>query len=186
LSSPDGKSLVLGRVSGFRGTEGELTVKVISGNASRWVHIKAVVLRGSGPGDEIGSYKVESARAYRDRLVLKLMGVDDAGAAAVLRGREVMARAEEVPPLPRDVYWVERLVGAQVVDAALGDIGIVKDVVETGGVDLLRVEDSAGVETLVPLVEEFVTAIDEASGTIRLTLPEGLRGLNAPGGRETA
>jgi 16S rRNA processing protein RimM len=179
-------SLVLGRVSGFRGSQGEITVKVISGNASRWVHIKAVVLRGSGPGDEIGSHEVDSARAYRDRLVLKLKGVDDAGAAAVLRGREVMAQAEDVPQLPSDVYWVERLVGAQVVDAALGDIGIVKDVVETGGVDLLLVEDAAGVETLVPLVEEFVTAIDEASGTIRLTLPEGLRGLNAPGGRETA
>ncbi len=186
MSSPDGKALVLGRVIGFRGSHGEITVKVISGNASRWVHLRRVVLHGSGPGSEVGSYKVESARAYRDRLVLKLQGVDDAGNAAALRGREVMAPAEDVPRLPLGVYWVERLMGAQVMDATLGDIGRVKDVVETGGVDLLLVEDSGGVETLVPLVGEFVTAIDEASGTIRLTLPEGLRGMNAPGGRETA
>lgn len=186
MSSPDGRSLVLGRVSGFRGNQGEITVKVISGNASRWVHVKGVVLHGSGPGSEVGSFKVESARAYRDRLVLKLEGVDDAGKAAVLRGNEVTALAEDVPRLPRGVYWVERLVGAQVMDAILGDIGRVKDVVETGGVDLLLVEDSCGVETLVPLVGEFVTAIDDASGTIRLTLPEGLRGLNARDGRETA
>jgi len=150
------------------------------------VHVKGVVLLGSGPGGEAGSCKVESARAYRDRLVLKLEGVDDAGIAATLRGREVIARGEDVPRLPRGVYWVERLMGAQVMDATLGDIGRVKDVVETGGVDLLLVEDSGGVETLVPLVAEFVTAIDEASGTIRLTLPEGLRGMNAPGGLETA
>jgi len=186
LNSPVGKSLVLGRVSGFRGHHGEITVKVISRNASRWVHVKAVVLQRSGPASEVVSYGVESARAYRDRLVLKLAGVDDAQDAAVLRGSEVMAPAEDVPRLPRGVYWVERLVGAQVTDAALGDIGRVMDVVETGGVDLLVVEDSGGVETLVPLVGEFVTAIDEASGTIRLTLPEGLRGLNAPDGRETA
>ena len=125
-------------------------MKVISGNASRWVNVKGVVLRESGPGSEVA------------------------------------APAEDVPRLPLGVYWVEHLVGAQVMDAALGDIGRVKDVVETGGVDLLLVEDSGGVETLVPLVGEFVTAIDEASGTIRLSLPEGLRGLNAPGGRETA
>jgi hypothetical protein len=35
-------------------------------------------------------------------------------------------------------------------------------------------------------VKEFVTSIDEATGTIRLALPEGLRGLNATGGMETA
>ena len=178
--------LVLGRVSGFRGSHGEITVKVISGNASRWVHVQAVVLHESGPGSEVGSYKVESARAYRDRLVLKLEGVDDAGNAAALRGREVVAPAEDVPRLPRGVYWVERLMGARVMDATLGDIGCVKDVVETGGVDLLLVEDSGGVETLVPLAAEFVTAIDETSRTIRLKLPEGLRGMNAPGGLETA
>jgi 16S rRNA processing protein RimM len=186
LSSQADKSLVLGRVSGFRGRDGEITVKVISGNASRWVHVKRVLIQGSGSGNETGPYEVESARAYRDRLVLKLKGVDDAGAAAALRGRDVSAEVEDVPRLPRDVYWVERLVGSKVVDAALGDIGLVKDVLETGGVDLLVVEDSGGIETLVPLVGEFVTAIDEATGTIRLTLPEGLRGLNAPGGRETA
>ena len=186
MSNPDGKSLVLGRVSGFRGNRGEITVKVVSGNASRWVHVKRVVLRGSGPGCAAGSSIVVSARAYRDRLVLKLEGVDDASDAAALRGNEVLAPAEDVPRLPPDVYWVERLVGARVMDAALGDIGRVKDVVETGGVDLLLVQDSRGVETLVPLASEFVTAIDETSGTIRLTLPEGLRELNAPDGRETA
>jgi 16S rRNA processing protein RimM len=186
LSRPDGKSLILGRVSGFRGRDGEITVKVISGNAARWVHVKGVLLQGPGSGSETGSHEVESARAYRDRLVLKLKGVDDAGAAAALRGRDVLAEVDDLPRLPRDVYWVERLVGAKVVDAALGDIGVAKDVLETGGVDLLVVEDGDGIETLVPLAGEFVTAIDEATGTIRLTLPEGLRGLNAPGGRETA
>jgi len=143
-------------------------------------------LQGAGAGSEDGPRKVESARAYRDRLVLKLAGVDDANSAAELRGTEVVAAAEDVPRLPEDVYWVESLVGARVVDETLGDIGTVADVIEAGGGDLLLVKDGDGVETLVPLVKEFVTAIDEASGTIRLALPEGLRGLNAPGGRETA
>ena len=186
MSSAEGKSLVLGRVSGFRGNHGEVTIKVVSGDAARWAHLSRVVVGGSGPGVEAGPREVESARAYRDRLVLKLAGVDDASEAEALRGKDVLALAEDVPRLPKDVYWVERLVGARVKDAALGDIGRVMDVVETGGGDLLLVKDSGGVETLVPLVREFVTEIDEASGTIRLAIPEGLRGLNAEGGRETA
>jgi len=186
LSSPESKALVLGRVSGFRGNHGEITVKVVSGEAARWVHLSRVVVHGSGPGLKDGPRKVESARAYRDRLVLKLEGVNDASGAAALRGSDVLAAAEDVPRLPQDVYWVERLVGARVVDEVLGDIGRVADVIEAGGGDLLLVKDDQGVETLIPMVKQFVTGIDEASGTILLALPEGLRGLNAEGGRETA
>ena len=186
MSRPSEKPLVLGRVSGFRGNHGELTVKVVSGDAARWLHVGRVVVNASGPGVAAGPRKVESARAYRDRLVLKLAGVDDANEAAALRGSDVLAAAEDVPLLPQGEYWVERLVGARVKDAVLGDIGAVMDVVETGGVDLLVVKDGNGVETLVPLVKEIVTEIDEASATILLALPDGLRGLNDPGGRETA
>lgn len=166
-----GKPLVVGRVSGFRGARGELTVRVLSGDASRWVHLSRVWV-----ADE--SRVVESARAYRDRLVLKLAGVDDAGAASALKGRDVAAPDEDVPRLPKDVYWMERLVGARVMDSSMGDIGCVMEVVETGGVDLLRVEDARGVETLVPLAREIVTGVDETAHTIRVALPEGLRGLN--------
>jgi len=74
LSSPEGKALVLGRVSGFRGNHGEITVKVVSGEAARWLHLNRVVIHGSGPGVEGSPRKVESVRAYRDRLVLKLSG----------------------------------------------------------------------------------------------------------------
>ena len=155
-------------------------MKVVSGDAARWVGVSRVVLSGAGPRE------VESSRAYRDRLVLKLAGVDDANGAAAIRGSEVAAPAEEVPRLPQDVYWAERLIGALVKDAALGEIGRVVDIVETGGTDLLLVKDAGGVETLVPLAREFVTEVDEASGTISVAIPDGLRGLNGPGGRETA
>ena len=133
MSSPVGKALVFGRVSGFRGSHGEVTVRVVSGDAARWLNLGRVVLGGSCPGNKAGLREVEAARAYRDRLVVKLAGVNDAREAASLRGCEVAAHAEDVPRLPEDVYWVERLVGARVVDAILGDIGRVMDVVETAG-----------------------------------------------------
>jgi 16S rRNA processing protein RimM len=177
---------VLGRVSGFRGNFGEITVRVVSGDAARWVSLKRVVVSGGSPGAAQGLRTIEAARAYRDRLVLKLSGVDDAGQASSLRGCEVQVAPEDVPALPQNVYWVERLVGAHVKDAVLGNIGQVTDVVETGGVDLLLVRDALGVETLVPLSKAFVKEIDEAAGAIFVALPEGLRGLNAAGGRETA
>ncbi|HZN54652.1 MAG TPA: ribosome maturation factor RimM [Candidatus Polarisedimenticolaceae bacterium] len=176
MSRPEGEPLVLGRVSGFRGNRGEVTVSVISGDAARWTHLRRVWL--DGPRE------VESSRAYGGRLVLKLAGVDDANAAAALRGRDVAALAADVPALPEGVYWSARLVGATVTDRRAGVLGRVCDVMETGGTDLLVVRDDAGVETLVPLARSIVSSIDASQGAITVVLPEGLRDLGADDERE--
>jgi 16S rRNA processing protein RimM len=177
-----GAPLPVGRVTGFRGTQGEVTVRVISGNAERWTHLRRALLRGPGDAGAAGSPReVVSARAYRDRLVLKFRGIDDPGAAEALRGLEIAAVAEDVPALPSGVYWIERLIGALVEDSAGRALGRVEDVIETGGADLLIVRDSSGREILVPLAEEIVTQIDPRAGTIRVRLPEGLEDVNAEG-----
>jgi 16S rRNA processing protein RimM len=165
-------------VAGFRGPAGELPVRVASGRASRWTGVARFLLER-----EAGSaaYAVEAARAYGGNLVLKLAGVDDASAAAALRGARVRVPAEDVPPLPSGEYWVARLCGMTVVDEAAGPIGRVEDVEETGGVDLLRVV-GPGREVRVPLARTIVTSIDERE--IRVRLPEGLLDLDEGAGEE--
>lgn len=167
MSNPAGDPLPIGRVAGHRGARGEITVRVVSGEAPRWVHLRRVLLDGD-------PYEVEQSRAYGDRLVLKLRGVDGAGDAAALRGRQAAAPAEEVPILPEGRYWVSRLLGARVADETRGDLGTVEDVVETGGADLLLVREASGRERLVPLAREIVVGIDEKAGRIVVRLPEGL------------
>ena len=167
MSSPAGDPLPLGRVAGHRGAGGEITVRVASGDAPRWAQIRRILLDGD-------PFEVEQARAYGDRLVLKLRGVEGASQAAALKGRQAAAPAEEVPNLPEGRYWVSRLLGARVADETRGDLGIVEDVVETGGTDLLLVREESGRERLIPLAREFVVGIDERSGRIAVRLPEGL------------
>ena len=106
--------------------------------------------------------------------MLKLFGVADASTAAGLKGLEAASPAGEVPILPEGRYWVSRLLGARVADETRGDLGIVTDVVETGGADLLLVREESGRERLVPLAREIVREIDEAAGRIIVRLPEGL------------
>jgi 16S rRNA processing protein RimM len=167
--------LAFGRVSGFRGNRGEVTVKVASGDAARWVDLRQVILRPAGGTGGENRREIETIRAYRDRLVVKFVGVDDSGRAEALRGYDVCARAEDVPPLPDAVYWVARLVGSRVQDVGGATLGRVEDVIETGGADLLLVKDALGVEMLIPLAQEIVTAVDEAEGTIVVSLPPGLK-----------
>lgn len=124
------------------------------------------------------SFAVEAARSYRDRLVLKLRGVDDATAASALKGRWVFAPAEEVPQLPRDVHYQSRLVGLQVLEESGRPVGRIVDVVGTGGVDLLVVEGEDAEEILIPLAREIVLSVNESEGVAKVRLPEGLLALN--------
>ena len=178
MSAP-GLEVAVGRVTGFRGTGGEVTVRVASGDAGFWTGMRRVRLRRGDADCGPAPAEIERARAYRDRLVLKLRGIDDPGAASALRGAEVIAGGDDVPSLPDGVYWVSRLIGALVVEEDGAPVGRVEEVTPTGGTDLLVVRDAGGAEILIPLACEIVIAVDDASRTIRVKLPEGLRDLNA-------
>jgi 16S rRNA processing protein RimM len=168
--------VVIGRIAGFRGTRGELTVRVASGIAARWTELRHVGLRRTPePGDE-ASFTVESARAYGDRLVLKLAGIDGASAAADLSGRFVIAPADEVPELPAGTYYAARLVGLPVLDEAGRMLGRIDDIVATGGTDVLVVVTHDGAEILIPFARELMVAIDPERVVVRM--PEGLGSLN--------
>lgn len=175
---------VFGRVTGFRGNRGELTVRVASENAERWVGLTKVLVvpqDEAAKGPEV-EYEIEASRAYRDRLVLKLRGVEDAAAADALRGRDVAARQDQVPSLAEGVYYQQQLIGLAVVDDGGATLGVVEDVVDTGGTSLLEVRRESGRTLLVPMAGGIVLDIGLEERRIRVRLPEGLEDLEEPRG----
>ena len=156
----------------------------MSGDAEPWTTLRRVRFGGPEDGEETtAEFEVEAARAYRDRLVLKLSGVDDPSAAQALRGRWLRARPDAVPDLPSGRYYVAELVGLEVHDEDGGRVGTVIDVIETSGTDVLVVEEMDGHEVLVPMAKEIVIGVRVGDGRVDVRLPEGLRELNRPEGR---
>lgn len=158
-----------------------MTVRVPSGDAAFWSELPRVWIAPESATDEGRFYEVEHGRAYRDRLVLKLAGLDDAGAAEQLRGRSVLAAEEDAPALDEGTHHAVRLVGMEVEDESGALLGRVIDVMPTGGVDLLvvaAVGEPEGTETLIPLAREIVIEVSAERGRIRVRPPAGLLELN--------
>jgi len=162
-----------------------LTVRTFGESAEPWQSLSEVWIRLGATSDR--RLVVEQARSYRDRLVLKLQGVDDPSAAEALRGGEVLARLDQAPSLPPGQYWIARLIGLQVIDEAGRVLGRVEGVLPTGGTDVLIVAAAqpgdgspAAAELLVPIAPEIVTEVSEQAGTIRVSLPDGLLELYRP------
>jgi 16S rRNA processing protein RimM len=154
-----------------------MTVDVPAGDATIWVELPRVWIVPRG-ADDGAWHPVESARAYRDRLVLKLEGIGDSDGAAALRGARVEAALDEAPRLPPGAHWAATLVGMEVHDDLRGMLGTVADVAPTGGVDLLVVHATDADELLIPMASTIVTAVERDRGRIRVRLPEGLLELN--------
>ena len=54
-----------------------MTVRVISGDAGQWTGLARVLVLPEPESDSVeDEFDVESARSYRDRLVLKLSGIE--------------------------------------------------------------------------------------------------------------
>ncbi len=157
-----------------------MTVRIESGCASRWSGLRHVLLapRPASAAAAAEPFEVDSARSYGDRLVLKLRGIEDATAAAAVRGRWVLAPPDEVPQLPEGEYYAARLVGLAVLEQTGEAIGRVVDVLETAAGAILVLEQERGREAMIPLVREFVREVDEERGVVRVRLPEGLLELN--------
>jgi 16S rRNA processing protein RimM len=152
----------IGRIVGAHGIRGQVKVEPLTDFPERMG--KGVRLKINDDWREVEDYFI-----HKGRPILRLSGVSDRNAAEALRGAFVEAILSERPPLEEDEFLVDDLIGlaARTVDGA--ELGIIDDVLHYPAQDLLKIGD-----LLVPLVREFVTAIDLIQGTLTVRLIPGM------------
>ena len=77
-----------------------------------------------------------------------------------------------------DMEIVADFVGYKVVDSRLGEIGSIEDVDDSTANVLFVVATDDGETVYIPVVEEFINAVDDERKVVETTLPEGLVDLN--------
>lgn len=162
--------VTIGRVAKPQGRHGEVVVDPFSDDPERFPGLKRVYVPAEGGGAR--EVRVTSVWPHKGRFVLKLEGVDSIDAAEAYRGIELRIGEDELPALPAGSYYHYQLKGLEVVDAQGQLIGRVHDLLETGAAVVLVIRDEQGVETLLPLADEFVKSVDVAGGRMTVQVPE--------------
>lgn len=109
------------------------------------------------------------------RIILKFAGYDSIEEASALVGSEFAVPESERVRLPEDEFYDWELEGCRVETIGGADLGRVREVMRTGGVEVLVVENSAeGREHLIPMAEEICVEIDVEQKLIRVDPPAGL------------
>ena len=111
-------------------------------------------------GALVFSPELESVRRRGGGVVAKFAGIDDRTAAGALLGREVTVEKTQFAPLPEGEYYWFQLVGLEVVNTRRRVLGVVRCLLETGGNDVLVVENGRK-RRLIPYVNgDYVKVVD--------------------------
>ena len=163
--------VLVGRVVKPHGRLGEVLVEPISDVPERFPTLARAFLPGTdGRPREV---RVERVRPHQDRFIVKLAGVDTIEAAETMRGHELRIAEDELRALPGGSYYHHQLAGLRVLDTAGVPLGVVEDVVETGGeARVLVVRGPQGEETLLPFAVSFVRRVDLDGRVLVVERPE--------------
>lgn len=170
--------LAIARIVRPQGRRGEVAAEILTDFPSRFQELRQAFV--AEPGDALRPVRVEHVWPHKGRVVLKFAGVDSIESASRLRGQHLLIPREDRVPLPPHHYYLWELEGCRVLMAQDGrqrEVGTVKAVEPTGGVDLLHVVTPRG-EVLIPFAQSICTEIDTRQKTIVIDPPEDLLALN--------
>jgi 16S rRNA processing protein RimM len=154
----DPESLVVGVVGRPHGVRGEITLRAFNERGDSLLDARSLIVELSGMRSV---HPVEHVRPTPQGLLVKLVGIDDRDEAATLTGALVRLPRASLPPLGPDEFYVEDVVGCQVVrDDGVG-LGMAIGTFWNGAHDVMTVVDGGEArERLIPLVADFVLSVD--------------------------
>ncbi len=165
----DASRIVLGRITGAHGIQGE--VKLLSFTSDP----EAIASYGPLDSSTGGTLTIRSLKPLKGAFRARLEGVEDRNAAEALKGVELSVSRDRLPEPDEDEVYHADLIGLAAYDTGGKLVGEVVAVVDFGAGELLELKLPDHKSTvLVPFNLETVPEINLDAGRLTIDPPEGL------------
>lgn len=164
--------IIVARAVRTRGLKGELVAELLTDFPERFETLER--LFGIALNGERNQFEIENYWFQNERVVLKFSGYDDIETAKRLVGCEFGVPETDRVTLADDEFYDWELEGCLVEDQGGTVIGKVREILRTGGVELLIVENDQHHDHMIPMAATIVTKIDVAGKKILVDPPAGL------------
>ncbi|HEX8138709.1 MAG TPA: ribosome maturation factor RimM [Pyrinomonadaceae bacterium] len=173
MSAGEEELVAVARAVKTRGLRGEVVAELLTDFPERFENLERLI--AVAPNGARMNLSLEEHWFQGGRIVLKFAGYDSVEAASALVGQEFAVTEAERVELPEDEYYEWELVGCRVETVAGESVGVVREVMRTGGVETLLVKgEGEERDHLIPLAEAICVEIDVERKLIRIDAPEGL------------
>lgn len=160
----------IGRISRAHGVHGEIRVDMFSPFPERSSVLTEVVTE-EGPSGRVRH--VMEARRVEGGVLLRLEGIESREKASELRGSTLWVRNSERYELPGGYFYLDDVLGIDVVTESGDSIGVLAAVLDSGAHDIYVVRDGER-EHLIPAVSEFIREINVSSRRMTVRLIDGM------------
>lgn len=161
----------IGVISSTHGIKGEVKVFPTTDEVNRFKKLKEVYL---DTGKERLILHPESVKFFKQFVILKFKEFNDINEIEQYRNKSLLVDREHAVKLKKDEYFIADLMGLKVMTDEGEQLGILKDVLQTGANDVYIVETSEGKEVLLPAIKECVLKVDVDAGEVLVHIMPGL------------
>lgn len=160
----------IGRIVKAHGLKGMVLIETYAENSR---HVKPEIRILVENGDDVLQLTVNEVRTQSGKISVAFKEINDRESAEALVNSQVLIFSEQLDDLPDNEFYVFELVGCTVKTSDGKEQGIVKDILDSPGNDLLQVEKNNKMY-LVPVVKAVIRKIDIENSEIVLNDIDGL------------
>jgi len=161
--------LVIGKVLKPHGLRGELRIRPLTDDPSRFSWLKKVYL-----GEEaLKPLTVETVRFHKELVLVKFVELNGRDSVAQLHGELLLVAMEDAIPLDEGEYYLYQLYGLDVYSDEDVYLGELVNVIETGANNVFEIEKE-GKRILLPDIPDVITDIDFENGRLTAHILDGL------------
>jgi 16S rRNA processing protein RimM len=166
--------VVIAKLLRTRGLRGELVAELLTDFPERFEDLEKVF----AVGDNGKTFELELEKFWfqKGRVILKFKGYDSIESAETLRNFEICVPESEAVELEEEEFFDWQLQECFVETVEGKKIGKVREIMRTGGTEILVVEDAenAKKDYLIPFAEKICVEVDIENRLIKVDAPKGL------------
>ncbi len=141
----------IGQIINTHGIKGEVKVYPLTDDVQKFKKYKTLLIGGV-------EKNILGVKFQKDRVILKIEGIDDMNKAETYKQKYVEVRREEEDDLPEDTYYVSDLKKCFVYDTKGNNLGKIFDVISTKNNDVYWIKEPK--ELLVPVLRDIVLDVN--------------------------
>lgn len=162
----------LGYVIKTHGLHGEVSILLDVDFPDAYESMESVFVAYPG-SDSLIPFFVEHIAIQRNKAIVKFEEIDTIEQAEDFPKARLFLPVASLPPLEDDQYYYHEIVGFTVEDEQQGPLGIVQDVYESTGQDMIVMQHQEK-EVFIPINDDIVRRVDKTQSVVHVNLPEGL------------
>ncbi|MDR1346465.1 MAG: ribosome maturation factor RimM [Bacteroidales bacterium] len=161
----------LGIITKLFGYKGDMFIYLDTDEPEKYSQLAALFVQDADGG--LLPYMIERLQYRNDNFaIVKLRGVDGEEAKLLLKS-EIYLPVSLLPPLTGNNFYYHEVIGFQVVDKKMGNIGVITDFIDISKQPIMQI-DYNGKEILIPAIDRFFDHVDREQKIIFIEAPDGL------------